>query len=410
MKHYFLNFLKKSDLSVNELFTSVILCSLTLPRIVNSLAIGLFFIYSLIVYFKNKDRKVLFTKTALLFIFLFVICAISLFWSVDLEASKEGISRIVSLALIPISFLINYKKIRPSRIFYFFSYFIFLIAILMLIKALNNYIQTNKDYHVFFYHDLSTTVNDLHAIYFSIFVSFSIFFLLLKEKNKFDLIITIFLIPFLFLLSSKTVIVISFVLWIYFFRKNFIFLQKGFIVVVSLLLLSSIFFKERIFKEVNNSNLIEIFQKENFGWRYKWSGIGIRTLQIRTFYELLNEDDFLLHGYGYNASKEKIIEKHKSYKLYSGMVGIDFHNQFLQIIAEVGLLGLLVIFLIFMLSVKKAVREKDLLFLCFSVLLIFVCITEIYLARQRGLVFFVTVTLLFVYKNKHQNKIVKYNK
>ncbi|EAQ43174.1 O-antigen polymerase [Polaribacter sp. MED152] len=409
MKHYFLNFLKKSDLSVNELFSSLILCSLMLPRIVNSLAIGLFFIYSIIIFFKYKGTKFRFTKISLFFISFFVICVLSLFWSIDLTASKEGISRIVSFILIPISFSVNYQKIRPLKIFYFFSYFTFFVALLMLLKAIINYFQT-KDYHVFFYHNLSNTISDLHAIYFSIFVSFSIFLLLLKDKNKLDLVVTIFLIPFLFLLSSKTVIVISFILWISFFKKNFLFLKKGFIAVITLLLLSSVFFKERIFKEINNSNLIEIFQKENFGWQYKWSGIGIRTLQIRTFYELLNEDDFMLHGYGYNAVREKIIKKHKSYKLYSGMVGIDFHNQYLQLIAEVGLLGLFIILMIFMLSIKKAVTERDLLFFSFSVLLIFVCITEIYLARQRGLVFFVTTTLLFVYGKKIQHKIIKYNK
>lgn len=393
MRSFFLNALRKNDLTIREFFVAIILCSLALPRIINSIAIGLFFLFSLYILIKKKGESFHFHKLSILFLIFFLFSTLTLFWSIDFDSSAKRLTGILSYLLLPLAFSFSLETIRPRKVIYCFVIGVFLVALIMLLQSSLNFIST-KDYKVFFYHNLSNNMEKMNAIYFSIFVSFSILFLLLKERTKLDEGMIIFLMAFLVLLSSKTVLFVSIILCL-FFLKGRLFSKKNILIGLSLILLSSVFFKKRIVHEINNSNISEVLTKDTFGWQYKWSGLGIRTLQLRVFYELAKEDKFLVHGYGFMAAKKRIEDKHKELKLYSGMIGIDFHNQYLQFIAEIGILGLFIYILIFILLIREGLISKDFLFISFIILTMSICFTEVFLARQRGMVFFITLSLLF---------------
>jgi O-antigen ligase len=123
--------------------------------------------------------------------------------------------------------------------------------------------------------------------------------------------------------------------------------------------------------------------------------------QIKVFTEVLEEQKILFLGEGLNNSQNSLIDKYKEYNLYPGFYNYNYHNQYIQIFAELGLVGLLILLLILFIIIKNATKHKDYFLLSFIILILLVCITESFLWRQRGMVFFVTITLLFNQRKKH---------
>jgi O-antigen ligase len=406
MKSYLLGVFKRSSLNISELLLSLILCSLALPRIINSITIGFFFLVSIFMFFRNKKRKISFNKLSYLFLVFFFYCSITSLWSIDFNTSFNEITSIASYVLLPLSFVFNPQVIRVAKVLYNFILGISILGSFMLINAVFKYVLIS-DPKVFFYHNLSNNIDEMNAIYFSVFVSFSFLYLLLKGETKLDKFIMTFLATVLVLLSSKTIIFVSFLLGVFIIlksKKNLIFNKIFILIFFGLLLVGSMFFKKRIVFEMNNSNLLEVLTKQEFGWQYKWSGLGIRVLQWRVFYELTKEDNSIVYGYGLRAANKRISEKHKELKLYSGLVGIDLHNQYLQFISELGIIGFLIYIFIIIILLKKAIMYKDLFLMIFVILITSVCFTEVFLSRQRGMVFFISLSLLFYNSNKYQIK------
>ena len=108
-----------------------------------------------------------------------------------------------------------------------------------------------------------------------------------------------------------------------------------------------------------------------------------------------------LSGFGLNASYPKIEEKAKQYNLYLGKDGTDgyqtknFHNQYVQNFAELGIFGFIILLLILIVNIKKAYNSKDFVHFAFAILMISLFLTESFLWRQRGVVFFTVMYCLF---------------
>tara|TARA_B100000795_G_scaffold269951_1_gene261325 strand:+ start:6522 stop:7757 length:1236 start_codon:yes stop_codon:yes gene_type:complete len=405
MKNYLLGVFKRSSLNISELLLSVTLCSLVLPRIINSITIGLFFLVSFYLFLRRNEQRLYFNRLIVLFFIFFIFCSLTSLWSVDFNKSFNGITRILSFLLLPLAFLLNPERIRREKVIRNFILGIFILSLYLLVVAVLNY-WSLSNYEVFFYHNLSNSSAEMNAIYFSVFVSFSLLYLLLNMETKFDKIALVFFAVILVLLSSKTIIFVSLLLSIIvaISEKSLILNKTLILVFLVLVFIGSLFFKKRIVFELTNSNLTEVVTKQEFGWEYKWSGLGIRALQWRVFYELMIEDQVMLQGYGLKAADKRISEKHKNLKLYSGLIGIDFHNQYLQFIAEIGIIGLSIYVLIFITLLKKAIKDKDLALMVFAILIISVCFSEVFLWRQRGMVFFIVMSLLF-FQPKYKEQV-----
>ncbi len=106
-------------------------------------------------------------------------------------------------------------------------------------------------------------------------------------------------------------------------------------------------------------------------------------------------------GFGLNASYPKIEEKAKHYNLFLGKEGMEgyqtknFHNQYIQIFAELGVLGFILLLLMLTINVKIAYKSKDFVHFAFAILMISLFLTESFLWRQRGMVYFTMMYCLF---------------
>ena len=86
---------------------------------------------------------------------------------------------------------------------------------------------------------------------------------------------------------------------------------------------------------------------------------------------MLQEDSIFWKGYGINASQDKIEAKHKEHDLYKGFYNYNFHNQYLQAFAEVGIISFVFTVLLLLVPFTGYIKTKELLFLAVFVESIF---------------------------------------
>lgn len=399
-------------------FISAVLITLPLGYAYNSIALILFVFYS---FLSAKKGDFNFNRVLLLPILLYALMAVSAIWSIDTGSTLKALSKEAALLFIPLALCFNQRAIRMGRnaILRTYSIAMCLFGVYFLGRAFMRYNATgNSD--VFFYHELATPA--INAIYLSaLFAIPAFYFLTLKNKNVWHYVALTFLTLMLFLLSSKTLIITAVVLMaIYFFfysdmpKKARIAALCIFAAgVVALGYKSKI--RDRIAAEyapknivhdaapgmINNLTIREAWEKPEFAANDYFNGSAFRVYQIRIFTEMLAEDPILFTGYGLNASLKKIQEKGIEHNVYQGN-GEDkgyntqnFHNQYVETFADLGILGFLLLLAILLVNLKNSFLNKDFIHIAFAILMIALLLTESFLWRQRGVVFFTMLYCLF---------------
>ena len=412
---------------------SVFLVSILLSNLINSFILAFIFVIS-VLFFKKEDLN--FSYSFISPISLFLIMLLSYTWTIESNETFKAIIKELPLLIIPIVFILNNKKsFNKQLILKYYSYSIVIFTIFFLLKALYYYIIT-QNINVFFYHDLVS--KELNAIHISVFVSMALFYFLTKESKKsLDFILTCYLFLFLILLSSKIIIFITILLiaiFFFFYSKSANKMRLRNLIIVGSII-SAIFYFENIkeklqfefnIKSENNightvinkkvigSNIIsmkEAWYNEKFNQTDYFSGSSFRVYQARLFFDFLKEEPIFWTGFGLNASYKKLEEKGIYYNVFQGTNELDgyqkknFHNQYIQVFAELGVVGFLILLLILGLNLKNALKNKDFVHIAFAILMISLFLTESFLWRQRGVVFFTLFYCLFNLKNTQQNCI-----
>jgi O-antigen ligase len=371
-------------------------------------------VYSLV---KFQPRQFTFQKALILPIFLFVLMALSLLWSIDYKESLQALSKEIAFILLPLCFLINplLTKAEKDKILCYFSYAYFGYAVFYMLKAVSRYF-ISSDASVFFYHELVTF--DVNAIHMSVYISVAFFyFFIKKEKNLSDKIAIVLLLFFLVLLSSKNIIII-FLLLLFF--ASFFYLKikwnasKIIVLSLAIVVFGIVFYgklKDRFLLEidpnaieitnkrmpgvVHNVSVSDAWNKEQFQANDFFAGTALRVYQARIFSELLHEEPIFYKGFGLNAAQSKIITKRKQHHLYSGYDDFNFHNQYIQFFAEIGIFGVLLLLLLLTINAISTIKSKNFAGISFTILMISLFLTESFLSRQRGIVFFVMMYCVF---------------
>ena len=425
-------YLKKASQELRLLFkqsppiVALLLVLLTIPLnyAVNSIAIGIFVVTTLFCIKKSNLRL---DKNVLLLAFLFLLMAVSLLWTADFHASMRALSKELPLLVFALSFMTfpSFDKTKKQIVLKYYSIGMCFYLLYFLIRAIIRF-SISKDSGVFFYHELVT--EDLNAIHVSVYMALAFFYFYSKKaKSKVDLMVSLLVLIFIFLLSSKNIIIVFIgLIFVFelFYSKVKLNQKKG---LFTVLLLCSIFIlfsskiKERFLVEIDSNkventsdsltdevhvvSVYEAWTKDKFKQNDFFPGAAFRVYQIRIFKEMLEEDVVFFSGYGLNASDFRIKEKGKEHTVFSGDATHDgyqnknFHNQYVQIFAETGVLGLLLILLIVSLNLRNAIKSKDFVAISFSVLMISLFLTESFLSRQRGVVFFAILFCVFNTKN-----------
>jgi len=281
------------------------------------------------------------------------------------------------------------------------------------------------DTSVFFYHELVS--EDVNAIHVSVYVAMAIFIFIQRLKtDKKTWVYLLVLLVFLVLLSSKNILVITLILaasyGIVAFKSQWkskavwmgLLATLGILVLFSGKLISRFKLEwesNTVPKSINttlsapgqnvyNVSVVQAWNQAVFLPNDYFAGTAFRVYQIRIFCEMLQEDPILFTGYGLNATDAKIAQKRIEHNLYPGYETKNFHNEYIQLFAELGIFGALLLLAMLYVTVRNAFRAKDFVHISFAVLMISLFLTESFLSRQRGVVFF---TLLYSLMNTSTN-------
>ncbi len=431
MKTVFQNLIKENQNNSSFLPTLLLLVTIPLLYALNNIALGLFLVTVLI---RFKKVNFIAQPAILLPIALYILMVLSCLWSIDRASSLTALSKEIPLLIIPLGFLLmkDFTKEQQSKIISYYSYSVVLLALVFLIRAVIRYLLT-QDIRLFFYHgtneaDYGLVPKLLNAIHVSVFVAVAFFYFFTKEKkSKLDFLFSTLLFGFILLLSSKNIILMVVLLglvYLLFFSKSAHQLRLRNLIVFGVLVglifsMGRIKHRFQIEFQTNSdkslsANVIEgvpqgvhyVSLKE--AWTNKtftpndyFPGTAFRVYQLRIFTELMQEETIFLTGFGLNASFPKIQEKAQQYNLFMGYDGNDgyqtknFHNQYVQNFAELGVLGFILLLLMLIINVKNAYHSKDFVHFAFAILMISLFLTESFLWRQRGVVYFTLLYCLF---------------
>lgn len=402
----------------------LLISSIPLSFGINNICLVLF---TLSVIIKFKSNRFKFQINLFPLIALFILFALSIFWSIDITKSIHSVPKEIGLLLIPLLFMFNkpFTKEQVQKIMNYYSYSMVLYVFFCLTKAIIRFVISGN-FEVFFYHELVT--ESVNAIHVSVYVTLAFFCFFNKvSKTKIEIILCFLLFGFLVLLSSKNIILVFFTLLIinsfYVFRKA---INRKTTPIIAFFALAVFFLffgkmKERFNEEVQSnlsSNVdASIFKKDMQGvnvisvkeaWTNEeftpndyFPGTAFRILQIRIFSELLLEENIFWKGFGLNAAQKKIEEKAEVFHLFKGnndeegYENKNFHNEYVQIFAEIGIFGLLILVLILFINIRNALKHKYFIQIAFAVLMISLFLTESFLSRQRGVLFFTLFFCLF---------------
>ncbi len=402
----------------------LVLCTIPMPLGVNNVCLVIF-LFS--VLFKSKTFK--FQYSLLLVIALFLLMTISYFWSIDAKATLKAIPKEIGLLLIPLCFMIMkpFSKEQRQKIIKYYSYVIVLYVVFYLTKAIVRFLLSG-DTNVLFYHELVT--KEVNAIHVSVYVSIAFFYFFTKEvKSKMDVFSALVLCLFVFLLSSKNIVIVFILLLLiefFFFSKSGHKMRMRNLIVFGLIVSSFLFvgkiknrFKaefqsntkksishtvldlDKSLEGVNVLSIKEAWTNEKFTPNDFFPGTAFRVYQARMFFEFFQEENVFWTGFGLNASYRKLEEKAIKYNVFrgnetqEGYQTKNFHNQYIQNFAELGFFGFLILIILLALNLKNAVKKKDFVQIAFAILMISLFLTESFLWRQRGVMFFTLLYCLF---------------
>ncbi|MDY2586479.1 O-antigen ligase family protein [Winogradskyella aquimaris] len=388
--------------------TLVLLCTILLGYFFSSLSLGIWFTFSIIWIVKAKQFHIRKAIMPLLFFSLFSFASVT--WSIDKPQTIHGIGRQIPLFLFALAgmFLPNISNQEVRKILNRFSIFLSCLAIILVTQAIFRYYKYEFEGFLY-YHELVSPL-ELNAIYVSYLVSFCFLYTLMTYEAKLILKLIKLLILgfFLIMLSSKMIlsvtVVMSSVIAIFKIKRNsFRFILLALILLVfSLVITFANPIKNRFVSEFDTSYK-EILNKESFKKGRVYTGLEARLLQIRVFNEMIDSPKSHIVGVGLDASKREIKKIHERLNTPLRFHTYNFHNQYLQVFAELGVVGLFAFITSLILALKRAFKIKY--FLPFVAISMTLFITESVIWRQRGMLFFGALyVLLFILENRNESK------
>lgn len=357
-------------------------------------------------FFRILNGKFQFKIYILYPIIFYAFMTLSLLWTEDISSTLNTLKRLSPLLLIPatIGFSVNLCQDYFVKIFKFYSYLYSVIALIFILIGCINYLETGETKYLF-YHTLVQSAH-LNAIYASSFAFIAYAWLILeKHLSLIKFICLSILLVFILLLSSKIIILLTLLLSIFSIIRKSTYKLK-LLVIVSIILLPIIYqigSSKSIFQRISTekkTNIKEVLNCKNFTKVYPWTGLALRVFQGRVAYEIIEKKPSILgYGLGLNASEASITQVHKKYNLYPGFYKYNFHNQYLQTIVELGVIGLILLIVCLFQFLKHYLRNKNLFLLLIFILFITLFLTESYLMRQRGVIFFSIIYSILHFNN-----------
>lgn len=324
-------------------------------------------------------------------IFLYLlILGIGIIYSSEKQTAWRTLETSFSLLALPIIFyrFKNFDRDRVNTIFLMFSTGILTAGLLCLIYAIAAYLTNGYNSQVFFHYDFTEIIGS-HPTYMAYYLIFAItygLYVINYEKTKVPVWVILCLILFYFsilLLTGGQTAFASLLFVFSFFILKYLLgdkanLNKTSIGLVVFMLVAILY--------INSGAQSERDQMLNDSWdRFElWrSGIFANSnflLGVGTGdYKLVLNDYFRRNGQEFYAQES-----------------LNSHNQFIQIFFSNGFLGLIAISLLILRPLYLAFRNNDQMGILMIFPFLIYGMTEVFLGRYQGVVFFALLHQVFV--------------
>jgi len=359
--------------------------------------IGLIWIFSF--SYKEKLRCLIKTPTAIAFILLYLLHLVSIFYT---ENSSEGWNDLrlkISFLLLPffmttVQFIYNEQRMFILK---FFAVLMMLMALTDLTHAFLEYLISGNQ-ETFYYINLPYVLtHKVHYVawYYSFAIFISIYHLISSQSNKTFWFLGLLILLFsLILLSSRAFILAFIVVFILSFLKWFKTDKLSSFMWVKVSSIAALFLLSLVFiPSINlrlNDTVVELQKMIGYDTHKQTNP---RVFIWRYGADLIVKNP--IFGFGVGDAKEELNVALESCDamFWNGEHNVpiynknyNFHNQFMQTWAEVGILGFLI--LMYIMIHPFLLKNSHPLFLIFIGLTFIGCLTESMFERQAGVVLF----------------------
>jgi len=361
-----------------------------------------------IFHLRKQQLKNIMTKPVLVQVSFYLLAVAGLLYSQDKDEAFSIITRQWAILIMPLLFSISNFNLQKYklRLLCIFGFGCTASILYLYVDALHTIHYFQLPYSslfslIFMNHNFSMPLK-LHATYLSIYVALSLvifLYLLCTEKplrQKWVYILcTGLLFAGLIQLSSRSV----FIAFLMIMNLGFpFFLFKGkkrvlFFLTASLISAATLFmignvdsFKTRYISELKTDLTDHVTIIDNTEPRLaRWEAI----------FELVKRSPII--GYGTGAERKELKEKFFEKRLYFSYLNeFNAHNQYLSILIRLGLIGLALFLYILYFGFATALRNRDILFLGFLVIITVVGVSENFLDMDRGVFFYSFFLALFL--------------
>lgn len=345
-------------------------------------------ICSLLVAFLTKIKsRIFYIRASWSILFYLVVISFGLTYSFDLFSGFKVLE--TSFSLIAIAFIFSKKeKVDSNTVIDYFNSFCYGLSVaclILLVNACYRY-SYSGDLHSFFYHEFLGILN-YDPTYFAYYLIFAITYILYRVYyDRFDIV--------------KCVVVL--------FYFSILLLTAGRTTFISLLLVLSFFILKYIVEDrtsVRSYALILVFIMIGglFLFNFLWLEKGDNLLndswdRIVLWESAINASSNILFGVGTGDYKEALKHHYLLNHLDDfALENFNSHNQIIQIVFSNGLLGFIAV--VFLISHPLHLALKTQNMLCILAIFPFVIygITEVFLGRYQGVVFFAWLHQIFIF-------------
>lgn len=361
-------------------------------------------VYSVIIY-----KRVSFSRLHFICCILFIMYAVSVFYSNDKAYALKRLETSLSLLILPITFILlssvrieDDLKLRLEKLFqliFYVSSVVFCVLMFSYVYQLGYYFDNvTYDYSMSYIEQDLWGFNE-HPIYISIFLSVSLLFsfqlFLYKRIRLFILIGNIILLWSLIFLSRKAILVALFICVLFLINHSL--------------------------KNVRHRLLIGLFVFFGFGIFYFLQPSSLNRVKevftTRTYTAEVNEDNSTnlrfhiykcaiesipetgLVGYGIGDVKDVLLDCYKSTSKILVKWNFNTHNQYLNTLLACGFIGLFVFLTILYKLIEHAKNKGDNMFLSILIFYVIIMLTENVLDRQNGVLLFTLIINFYIFKN-----------
>ena len=378
----------------------------------SNVLIALLFVEAVIGFVSNKTIFRFKTRPVLsVYFLLFIIYVVSGIYSVNRDWYIFEIEKKLGLLVLPLSFfVIKISKNQKRNLLTVFAFStVFWLVFCLVLSTFKTY-QTN-DFSYLYMDKLADWIGMLR-VYFSLYIFFSLIVFwhdYVDHKGNKTIVVMSMLLCILgmFLFMSRIQLPVLFlflcILMFQYFNK------KGLLVsgILSLLILLFIFGGLIYFIQPLNQQFLGAIEKfhPKHAYTLNANGFNERLIFWKCSVELIKENFFL--GVGIGDLYEELSACYVNIGL-SRLNRFNCHNQYLQMWLTTGIVGFATFISLLIFHFKMAFKSKDSIYLAFLVVICLGFLTESLLELQRGIVFFILISLIF-YCSNSEDELVEQN-